>query len=76
MCMAKRTRAEDFRSLSEEDIEKEIYECHKSILFARIAQKQRKVPAHQFSLSCRLFVKQHSNKQKSVHFQLWFQRLL
>lgn len=44
--MAKPTKAAEFRSLSEEEIEKEIYDCQSSLFFARIAQKQRKVRLH------------------------------
>ena len=46
VCMAKPTKAAEFRSLSEEEIEKEIYDCQSSLFFARIAQKQRKVRLH------------------------------
>ena len=50
--MAKPTKAAEFRSLSEEEIEKEIYDCQSSLFFARIAQKQRKVRSHLTSYQC------------------------
>lgn len=41
--MAKPTKAAEFRDLSNEAIEKEIYDCQRALLDQRIAQGSRKV---------------------------------
>ena len=41
--MAKPSKAADLRSLSDEDIEKQVYDCKKALLDMRIAQASRKV---------------------------------
>ncbi len=41
--MAKPTKAADFRGLTNEEIDKEVYVCRRKLLDCRIAQKTRKV---------------------------------
>lgn len=44
--MAKPTKASEFRGLTNEEIDKEVYICQRKLLDLRIAQKTRKVWTH------------------------------
>lgn len=48
---AKPTKAADFRGLTNEEIDKEVYECQRKLMDLRFAQKTRKVRSHFLSVA-------------------------